>query len=200
MNKRQKKKQVKRAIKNFVNFEDSKQDKVIMNTIGTNIKVRNELLYSYFLYKYAKAYIEKFMQVAGMLFDSVKSAITSIAQDLEMEPEELMKAADSLKKVYGISGSQAVELIVHAHRYGIGDIGDLVEEGIEIDTVSDQEPSDIHDSENEQEHSYIETADPVYKPSIWEKFKKKVKGFSLSRIKGDGPSNEVVENVNDSIY
>lgn len=175
MNKRQKKKQLKRAIKNFVNFEDSKQDKVIMNTIGTNVKLRNELLHSYFLYRYAKEYIEKFMQVAGILFDSVKSAITSIAKDLEMEPEELLKAANSLKKAYGISGSQAIDLIVKNHHNRINTQNESVEEGKEIVAIAEPEIVEIQELKNNEHTNHTEASESHKQTNMWNRIKEKAK-------------------------
>lgn len=43
MNKRQKKKAVKRALKNMLKFEDSKYDRHVLKTIGTNKKIKKEL-------------------------------------------------------------------------------------------------------------------------------------------------------------
>lgn len=199
MNKRQKKKQVKQAIKNFVELKDSKRDKVIMSTIGTNRKVSKELLHSYYRYSLIKAYVAEVKKIIEPIFVSVKSAITSIAKELDMEPQELTEAANSLMRMYGITGTQAIDLIVKGHQIGSELPIEPVEEPEEMDAVTDQQYKDIHHSEEKHVLHADIGADSFYKPSMWEKLKEKVKGISSELFKTKELPNEDLENVNDSI-
>lgn len=68
MNKRQKKKQVKKAIINILSFQQTYKDRHVINTIGTNKRVQRELN------------INSFFKELGKLFDTVKHIWVAIRE------------------------------------------------------------------------------------------------------------------------